>query len=243
MTMHGPASILPLEVRSVSLEVDGRRLVDGLDFTLGKAGRTLIIGPNGAGKSLTLRLCHGLVAPTAGSVRWTGAQAANGRKRHAMVFQAPVMLRRSVRANLVHALAVQGWARRERHGRAERAIERFGLGAIAERSARVISGGERQRVAIARAWALAPEVIFLDEPTSALDPAATHAIETLIRDLEADGVKVVMTTHNLGQARRLADEVMFLNKGRLLEHQPAGSFFAGPATAEARAFLNGELLW
>lgn len=239
--MHAPATILPLEVRSVSLDLRGGRLVHGLDFILHGRGRTIIVGPNGSGKSLTLRLCHGLVSPTSGTIAWRGGES--GGRRHAMVFQTPVMLRRSVRANILHALAVQGWKRGPRLERAEAAITRFGLAAIAERSARVISGGEKQRVAIARAWALAPEVIFLDEPCSALDPAATYAIETLITGLEADGVKVVMTTHDLAQARRLADEVMFLHHGRLLDFLPADRFFAGEATPEARAFLRGELLW
>jgi tungstate transport system ATP-binding protein len=160
-----------------------------------------------------------------------------------MVFQHPVLLRRSMRSNLLHALSVGGWGRRARQARADQALARFGLSALADRPARVASGGEKQRLALARAWALRPEVIFLDEPTSALDPSATRAIEELIQSLAAEGVKIVMTTHELGQARRIADQVLFLHNGRLLEHAPAETFFAGPSTAEARAFLNGELLW
>jgi len=160
-----------------------------------------------------------------------------------MVFQHPVMLRRSSRANLLHALAVAGIGWRERRNRADAALERFGLTRFAGQPARRLSGGERQRLALARAWATAPEVLFLDEPTSALDPGATRIIETMIADFDAEGVKVVMTTHDLGQARRLADEVLFLYQGRLVEQTPAEDFFANPRSEAARAFLNGELLW
>jgi tungstate transport system ATP-binding protein len=239
--MHGPPSILPLAVSDVSYRLRGRTLVHGLTFSVHRHARTVILGPNGSGKTLTLSLCHGLIEPSAGSLAWQGGALA--RRRHAMVFQHPVMLRRSVRANLLHALAVNGWGWRDRRARAEAATERFGLAHLAARPARILSGGEKQRLALARAWALKPEVVFLDEPTSALDPAATRAIEELIEGFAAEGVTVVMTTHDLGQARRLADRILFLHHGRLIEDAAAADFFAGPATAEARAFLAGELLW
>jgi tungstate transport system ATP-binding protein len=241
--MHAPSSILPLRVTDLSYSVRGTDLLRGLTFTLGRGGRTIILGPNGAGKSLTLRLCHGLIPPSAGRVEWQGGTARNGRCGHALVFQHPVMLRRSIRANLLHALSVNGSGWRERRARAASALDRFGLAGIAHRPARVISGGEKQRVALARAWALNPEVLFLDEPTSALDPGATRMLEALIESLDAEGVKIAMTTHDLGQAHRLADEVLFMHSGRLLEQTPAVEFFANPRTAEARAFLAGELLW
>jgi tungstate transport system ATP-binding protein len=241
--VHARSSILPLSVTDLTYSVRGTNLVRGLTFSLGRGGRTIILGPNGAGKSLTLRLCHGLIAPTAGRVEWQGGAGRNGRRSHALVFQHPVMLRRSVRANVLHALAVNGWGWRERRARAEIALDRFGLAGIADRPARVISGGEKQRVALARAWALNPEVLFLDEPTSALDPGATRMIEALIESLDAEGVKIVMTTHDLGQAHRLADEVLFMHAGRLVEQAPAVEFFAGPRTPAARVFLAGGLLW
>lgn len=241
--MHGPATILPLKATELSYAVRGRTLVDRLSFSIEPRRRTLVLGPNGAGKSLTLALCHGLLAPTGGGVVWQGPAAASGRKRHAMVLQAPVLLRRTARGNLVHALAVNGWGFRERRERADAALERFGLTPFAYRSARALSGGERQRLALARAWALKPEVLFLDEPTAALDPCATRTIETLIEGCAAEGVTVVMSTHDLGQARRLADDVLFLHHGRLVEQAPASDFFAGPKTAEASAFLEGSLLW
>lgn len=238
-----PASILPLSVRELAYSACGRRLLDGVSFDLALGTRTVIMGPNGAGKSLTLRLCHGLLRPTSGRVLWAGNGGNDAGQRHAMVFQRPVLLRRPARANLVHALAVAGVGYRERHRRAWRALEHFGLVPLAERPARVLSGGEQQRLAMARAWALQPQVLFLDEPTSALDPAATRSVEEMIQTFHAEGVKVVMTTHDLGQARRLADEVLFIHKGRLLEHTPATEFFERPRSTEGRAFLQGDLLW
>jgi tungstate transport system ATP-binding protein len=236
--MRDASSILPLTVEALTFEAEGKRLLDGVSFAVPKGGVTAVIGPNGAGKSLTLRICHGLIAPSAGQVRWA---AEPGRKRHAMVFQRPVMLRRSVRANLRHALHATGAT--DADARADKALARFGLSDLAERPARLLSGGEQQRLAIARAWALQPEVLFLDEPSSQLDPGATRQIEEAIGELAAEGMTVVMTTHDLGQARRLSQRVLFLHKGRLVEDTDSARFFAGPSSAEARAFLAGDLLW
>jgi tungstate transport system ATP-binding protein len=160
-----------------------------------------------------------------------------------MVFQNPVMLRRSALANVVYALAINGVPRAQRVARAEQALARVGLDGIARRPARALSTGEQQRLALARAWALEPEVLFLDEPTASLDPAATRAVEQAIDGVHQSGAKVVMTTHDLGQAHRLADEVLFLHHGRLVESGPAADFFAAPRSREAAAFLEGELLW
>jgi tungstate transport system ATP-binding protein len=240
--MRDVPSILPLRVEGLTFRRDGRALLDQVSFTLPKGGITLVIGPNGAGKSLLLRLCHGLIEPSHGAVQWAmPAGAMAGRRRHAMVFQRPVMLRRSVRANLLHALAAAGFGDRDR--RADTALARFGLADFADRPARLLSGGEQQRLAIARGWALEPEVMFLDEPSSQLDPGATRQIETEIAALAAEGMTILMTSHDLGQVRRLADRVLFLCAGRLLEAGPAASLLAGPATPEARAFLAGDLLW
>jgi tungstate transport system ATP-binding protein len=201
-----------------------------------------VLGPNGAGKSLLLRLCHGLIRPTAGRIRWACADPARLRRQQAFVFQRPVLLRRSASANIAYALAVAGVPYAERRRRAVAALEQVGLAPLAERPARVLSGGEQQRLALARAWALAPKVLFLDEPTANLDPAATRAIEAVIAAMAEAGVKIVMTTHDLGQARRHADEIVFLHKGRLIERADAARFFACPGTPEARAFVAGELL-
>jgi tungstate transport system ATP-binding protein len=233
--------MLPLVLDQVCFAVNGRTIIDRVSMEITGGPRTVFLGPNGAGKSVLMRLCHGLLAPTAGTISWRGGT--NGRRGQAMVFQRPVMLRRSAWANIVHGLKVAGVSPRECELRARDVLEAVGLGAIADRPARVLSGGEQQRVALARAWALGPEVLFLDEPTANLDPGATRDIETLIGQIRAGGTKIVMTTHNLGQARRLGDEILFLSQGRLVERTPVDRFFTKPASAEAEAFIRGELPW
>jgi tungstate transport system ATP-binding protein len=236
------ASILPLRVAGLDFAAGGETLLRGLDFELHAGPRTIILGPNGAGKSLTLRLCHGLLEPSAGSVTWA-ASAALARRRQAMVFDRPLLLRRSVLRNVTYGLAVNGVGRAEREERARQALAGTGLMDLAHRSARVLSAGEQKRLALARAWALRPEVLFLDEPTANLDPAATRVVEEIADAIHRSGTKIVMTTHDLGEARRLADEILFLHRGRLLEHAPAEQFFEGPESPEARAFIKGDLLW
>ena len=177
--------------------------------------------------------------PTSGRVTW-GHRETPG-ERLAMVFQRPVMLRRSALANVVYALNVARVEKAERL--ALDALKEVGLAHLAHRPARVLSGGEQQRLALARAWALHPEVLFLDEPTASLDPSATREVEAIIRAFDASGTKIVMATHNLGQARRLGDEVLFIHQGRLVERAPVDRFFAQPASAEAAAFIKGELPW
>jgi len=239
-----PPSILPLAVSHLDYLGGGRVLLNDLSFEISGGRTVLIMGPNGAGKSLLLRLCHGLIAPSGGNVRWRQPDGiVAGHKRHAMVFQKPVMLRRSAGANIRHALSAAGFSAGTSAERTRLALKKFGLEALADQPARLLSGGEQQRLAIARAWALHPEVLFLDEPTSQLDPGTTLKIEEMLGALKEEGVTLVMTSHDLGQARRLADRVLFLNRGRLIEDAPAAVFFAGPACAEARAFLAGELLW
>lgn len=241
MMMRDRVSILPLVAENIAFEASGQRLLDGVSFTLPKGGVTAIIGPNGAGKSLTLRICHGLIAPTEGSVRWQDGASSPGRKRHAMVFQRPVMLRRSALANLTHALKAVGAVEADR--RAAEALARFGLSELAGRPARLLSGGEQQRLAIARAWALDPEMLFLDEPSSQLDPGATRQIEAMIANLASEGMTIMLATHDLAQARRLCQRVLFFHRGRIVEDAPAERFWKEPATTEGRAFIAGDLLW
>ena len=235
--------ILPLRVGDLCFEVGGKRLIDGISFTVDAGPRLAILGPNGAGKSLLLRLCHGLLAPSAGRIEWAEADPVRTRRQQAMVFQRPVLLRRSVAANTHFGLRLHRVPRRERQAMVAAALQQGGLSHVANRAARVLSGGEQQRLALVRAWALQPQVLFLDEPTAHLDPAATRAVETLLKQFHAAGTKLIMTTHDLGQARRLADEVIFLHRGRLLEYSPAAAFFSQPQSAEAAAFLEGNLLW
>jgi tungstate transport system ATP-binding protein len=232
------AAIPSLTLAGVSFVHGGQTLLQPVDLRLEGCLRTLVVGPNGAGKSLMMRLAHGLLTPSRGIVTWEGR-----RPRQAMVFQRPVLLRRSALANLTYALAVSGTPRSLRKARARDALERFGLASLERRSARVLSGGEQQRLALARAWLLDPEVLFLDEPTAALDPAAIKAVEEAVIDFHRRGTRIVMSSHDLHQVHRLADDVLFLCGGRLLEHSPAGVFFSAPASKEARAFNRGELVW
>jgi tungstate transport system ATP-binding protein len=230
--------ILPLALDGVVYAAGGRTIIDSVSLDIGAGPSTIILGANGAGKSVLMRLMHGLLAPTSGRVQWSG----NGARRlQAMVFQRPVMLRRSALANVVYALRVSGVSQVEKI--AMEALEEVGLAHVAHRPARVLSGGEQQRLALARAWALHPEVLFLDEPTANLDPGATREIETIIKAFDAAGTKIVMSTHNLGQARRLGDEVIFLHQGRIAERSPIERFFPIPASPEAVTFVKGELPW
>ncbi|MGZ8211047.1 MAG: ATP-binding cassette domain-containing protein [Burkholderiales bacterium] len=232
--------MLPLVFDNVSFVANGRTIIDRVSCEIAPGPRTVILGPTGAGKSVLMRLCHGLLAPTSGRLEWRGR---GHHRRQAMVFQRPVMLRRSAIANVVYGLELAGVSRAERKLRAHDVLEAVGLEARALQPARLLSGGEQQKLALARAWALGPEVLFLDEPTANLDPGATRELETIVGQIRASGTKIVMTTHNLGQARRLGDEILFINGGRLVERAPVERFFAHPATAEAAAFIKGELPW
>jgi len=237
------APLLPLALEGVCFAAGGRAILEAIDFVLAAGTRTVILGPNGAGKSVLLRLCHGLLAPTSGNVRWAHPERRGEPRRQAMVFQRPVLLRRSALGNLTFALAVAQVPHYQREGRALAALARVGLAARADSPARVLSGGEQQRLALARAWMLDPEVLFLDEPTANLDPGAAREIEAIVQSIHASGTKIVMVTHNLGQAQRLGDEIVFLDRGRIAERASATRFFRHPATAEADAFLKGELPW
>jgi tungstate transport system ATP-binding protein len=235
--MRAPGTALPLRAEGLGFAAGGRDILTGIDLLIEAGPPTVILGPNGAGKSVLLRLLHGLLPPSAGRVVW------GGDARQAMVFQRPVLLRRSVLANAVYPLRLARVPAAEHAPRARAALEMVGLAHLADRPARKLSGGEQQRLALARAATLAPEVLFLDEPCASLDPAATRAVEQIVGTLAARGTKIVMTTHDLAQARRLAGEIVFLHRGRVVEQAPAAAFFAAPATAEAGAFLRGELVW
>ena len=233
--------MLPLKLENLGFAAGGREIIKSISCEIAAATRTVILGPNGAGKSVLMRLCHGLLKPTAGRVTWRQDGITRRARGQAMVFQRPVMLRRSAIANVIYALKLAGIAPAECRLRAEDVLEAVGLASVATRPARVLSGGEQQRLALARAWALGPEVLFLDEPTANLDPNATRDIESIIIAIHASGTKIIMTTHSLGQARRLGDEILFLSEGRLVERAPVDEFFKQPRSPEAASFLRGEL--
>jgi len=223
----------PIRTTALTLHAGGEDRIRSLDLSLAATGTTIIMGPNGAGKSLLLRLLHKLIAPTSGTLHSSGRQA--------MVFQRPVMLRRSVEANLLFALK-RGPYSDNATEKCREMLEGIGLHSRAKQPARSLSGGEQQRLALARALALDPEILFLDEPTASLDPTATLAIEKTVQSAAEAGTKIILVTHDLGQARRLADEIIFLHNGRLCEHTLAAEFFDAPASPQARAYIGGQLV-
>jgi tungstate transport system ATP-binding protein len=235
------SAVLPVTMRDLSFEAGGREILRGVSARIETPGVTAIIGPNGAGKSVLLRLLDGLLVPSTGSITF-GSSAAQGH-RTAFVFQKPGLLRASVRANIDIAISPLGLSGAERRGRIEAALRRVGLRDRARDPATRLSAGEQQRLAIARAWATGPNLLLLDEPTSALDPGATEAIEELVRGLAQSGAKVILVSHNLGQVARLAEDVLVLADGRVVEHGPTRLVVSSPRTAEARAYLKGELPW
>ena len=228
------------EARGLVFEAGGKRLLDDVDLRLSTGPVTMIMGPSGAGKSLLLRLLHGLAEPTSGRVLWDGQPLDEAaRKRQAMVFQRPVLLRRSVAANVDFVLHLR---QAEDPGRRREMLERVGLAGLEGRPARLLSVGEQQRLALARALVLSPDILFLDEPTASLDPASVLTIEEIVRTEHDRGIKIIFVTHDLAQAKRLADEVVFLHRGRLLEHETAERFFAGPRSEAAKNYLAGRIV-
>jgi tungstate transport system ATP-binding protein len=239
--MRAAACDLPIRIERVSVQRGDVRLLDNLTLEIDAGSPTVLIGPNGSGKTTLLRLAMGLETPTKGRVTWAGAEKSPPVSR-AFVFQQPAMLRRSVDGNLRYALRAAHIPKTARGNRIMELKTLAGLEGLGDRPARRLSGGERQRLALARALARAPAVLFLDEPTASLDPASTRKIEEVIFAIASSGIKIVMATHDLGQARRLAGEIMLLHRGRIAERASAEQFFNAPETPEARMFLAGDLL-
>lgn len=237
--MRDQVSDLPIKFEAVSYRAGATAVLDSVSLTLEVGSPTVLIGPNGSGKTTLLRLAMGLLEPSLGRITW-GGRGAGPPTRRAFVFQKPIMLRRSTAANVAFALHAAG----KPAGRAavDTLLDAVGLREWASRSARRMSGGEQQRLALARALARNPEVLFLDEPTASLDPAGIKAVEEIIARIAGAGVKVIMATHDLGQARRLASDIVFLVRGRIAEHAPVATFFASPATPQAAAFIRGDLV-
>lgn len=237
--------ILPgaLRVEQLALQVAGKPLVNIEKLTLDPRSVTVIMGPNGAGKSLFLRLVHGLIAPTNGWISWGEVACGEAtRSTQAMVFQKPVLLRRSVAANIDFVLRRRTGTKAERRTRCEELLTLVGLADRSQQPARLLSGGEQQRLALARALATRPKVLMLDEPTASLDPASVQMIEQIVLATSADQTKVIFVTHDVGQARRLADDVAFLHHGQLMEHRLAAVFFADPSSEAANAYLAGRIV-
>lgn len=239
--MRAPTSDLPIVLEDIGVRIGAVTILDRISLTIGSGAPTVLIGPNGSGKTTLLRVLMGLQQPTSGHIAWGSRNEARPDKR-AIVFQRPTMLRRSASGNLRYALKVANVARSAHTQRVTELLRLVGMETLGERPARRLSGGEQQRLALARALARDPALLLLDEPAASLDPAATKAIEDTIAAISARGVKVVMSTHDLGQARRLAGDIVVMHRGSIVEHGPASDVLQNPRTPEARAFLSGELL-
>jgi tungstate transport system ATP-binding protein len=235
------SGLFPMTMVQAQTSWRGKVLVGPIDATLEGQGATVIIGPNGSGKTTLLRLMHGTARLTGGEINWAcGLEQA--RHHQGFVFQRPVMLRRSVLDNIAYPLLIRGMAKSRAHAMAADWADRIGLGDALDRPATVLSGGEQQKLAIARALITGPQVLFLDEPTASLDGQAKREIEQILLQERAKGTRLLMSTHDLGQARRLADDVMFLLHGRIHERGNASAFLGRPETHQARAFLKGDIV-
>ena len=232
-------SILPLTLDKATARMRGKKLVGPVSFTLAPEGFTMVIGPNGAGKTTLLRLMHGLQRCASGHVTWAKPEARN---KQAFVFQSPIMLRRSVLDNLAYPLRLRGMGKAAARAKAAQCAGNFGLESLLESWAPLLSGGEKQKLSLARALITAPEILFLDEPCASLDGRATREIEAILQQVQARGTRLVMSTHDMGQARRLAGDVIFMLHGMVHEHADAEPFFTSPQTPEAKAFINGEIV-
>lgn len=233
-------NLFPLRLDDVSVRRQGVRMLGPITMEIGAEEFTAVIGPNGSGKTTLLRLMHGLERPR-GGLEWA-APIEEVRRHQAFVFQTPIMMRRSVGDSIAFPLRLSGMSKVQARKKAEEAAEAAGLGPLFDKPATMISGGERQKLAVARALIASPRALFLDEPCASLDGPATREIESQLMKAKAEGIKIIMSTHDIGQARRLADEVIFLVSGEVKERGEAESFFAHPETEEARAFLQGDIV-
>jgi len=239
--MRAPSSDLPIAFDNVTVASRSVTILNGITLSINAGMPTVLIGPNGSGKTTLLRTAMGLVAPVSGRVTWGGREFAAPTRR-AIMFQRPTMLRRSAAANIRYALKAAKIPRASHDSRIAELLALVDLNGLGDRPARRMSGGEQQRLALARALACDPAVLFLDEPTASLDPAATKAMEDVVRTVTDRGIKVVMSTHDLGEARRLAGDIVLLHRGQIVETGEATAFFNSPQTGEAKKFLAGELL-
>jgi len=234
-------SILPMTLSGAKARVQGKQILGPVDLTLGVSGVTMLIGPNGAGKTTLLRLIHGLQRQSAGAQDWA-VPVEDARAAQAFIFQHPTLMRRSVLDNIAYPLRLRGVSRKQARAQADHWAGRCGVGDHLDQPASSLSGGERQKLALARALIRAPEMLILDEPTAHLDGRSTREVEAILLDAVARDTRLLMATHDMGQARRLGTEVVFLHNGTVVETGPASEFFKAPQTKETNAFLNGDIL-
>ncbi len=231
----------PVCFSNVSLTIDGKPVIRNINCKLDGVGKTVILGSNGAGKSLFLRLMAGLMMPSEGDITCEGERLQDKRGLyHSLVFQSPVLLRRTASQNIAFVLGQQKLSRAETRKRTKTALNEASLEDCADTPARCLSGGEQQRLALARALVVKPASLLLDEATASLDPASTFIVEDIVKEADLNGIKIVFVTHDIRQAKRLADDILFIHEGRVLAHKPAKAFFKDPGSEQAQAYLDGH---
>ena len=222
---------------------NGRVLLDVKYLNFDQPVCYAIVGHNGAGKTLLARTLAGLQQPDQGLVQWAGKSPDKARRTQVgLLLQRPILLRRTAQANIEYALHRVGITGKKARSRAQSLLQQAGLLAVANTPSRVLSGGEQQRLALARALALHPEMLILDEPTANVDPVSTLPIEKMLLQAVADGCCAIIISHDMGQVKRVADEVIFMHAGRVLEQTPSSQFFSQPASEQGQAFVAGDLL-
>ncbi len=233
--------ILPLSIKHSTVKKHGKRIIGPIDIDISEDGFTIIMGPNGSGKTTLLRLLHGLERSRGGEINWN-TDLETARLNQSYVFQTPILLRRTAVENIMYPLLLRGITKEEASQNAKEWIARIKLDTSANLNAKLLSGGEKQKLALARALATKPQLLILDEPTANLDGTATKEIESLLQETRRSGTRIIMTTHDLGQAKRLAEDVVFLYQGNIHERGEAKNFFKSPTTNEAKVFTAGEIL-
>ncbi|MFK7793872.1 MAG: energy-coupling factor ABC transporter ATP-binding protein [Gammaproteobacteria bacterium] len=233
---------LPLVAKDVTYEVNGSKLIKGISLEITSAGSSIILGHNGSGKSLLLKLLHGVITPSSGQVAWNNNTPTTNQYWRTFLLQAPTFFKQTVQYNIKFVLSIAGIPASEHQARCQQALEICGLSELSQRNTHSLSGGELQKLSLARAWVLKPRVVLLDEPTVALDPPSVLGFEQIIHQFKKSETKVIMTTHDLAQAKRLADEVIFIDAGKVIEQSRAAEFFSGPQSNQAQNFISGELV-
>ena len=233
--------MFPLITENLVVKFEGKHILGPIDLKIDKGDIAVLLGPNGSGKTSLLKALHGILKPKEGTVRWSCLKTESIRKQM-FVFQTPIMLRRSVFENLTYPLLLRKISKEQANYQAARWLDRIDLRTSMQVPATRLSGGEKQKLALARALITEPEMLFLDEPCASLDGKTTFEIEGLLQSCVADGTTIMMSTHDLGQAKRLAKNIYFLNKGTLESVQPAKTFFVKPLSQNASKFIAGDIV-
>ena len=233
--------MFPLITENLVVKFEGKHILGPIDLKINKGDIAVILGPNGSGKTSLLKALHGILKPKEGTVRWSCLKTESIRKQM-FVFQTPIMLRRSVFENLTYPLLLRKISKEQANYQAARWLDRIDLRTSMQVPATRLSGGEKQKLALARALITEPEMLFLDEPCASLDGKTTYEIESLLQSCVANGTTIMMSTHDIGQAKRLAKNIYFLNKGILESIQPAKTFFIKPLSRNASKFIAGDIV-